>query len=254
LEKRKKEKYKINHTPYFKGINVYFNKPLFERATIAIKEGRFWIGFSDWFDNNVFFYPITLYKKLKPTFKFNGKLYQYYLDKSDAATSERTVELPIAMDFYNSNKTTSFLEIGNTLNMHVKGLNHTVVDKYETAKGILNDDIADYNPKKKFKLIMSISTMEHVGFDEEPKDPKKIKKSMENILSLLDKDGKLLITAPIGYNPAIDEYVKSTKLTKRFMIKISSMNTWLEADENEAMKHTYNYRYKRDNAIVILTK
>ena len=47
---------------------------------------------------------------------------------------------------------------------------HDIVDKYEKKKGIINQDIVDYKPDKKYDLIISISTLEHVGWDETPRE------------------------------------------------------------------------------------
>jgi len=59
----------------------------------------------------------------------------------------------------------NILEIGNVLSRHIK-LEHDILDKYETAKGVINEDIVDFKSEKKYDLIISISTLEHVGWDE----------------------------------------------------------------------------------------
>ena len=236
-------------------MNFYFEKPLMERLLLSFKERRFLSSFRDYAGNNIYYYPVALYRYFNSYFKLGDKRYRYYVSKSDAVVSERSVELPILEEFYNNyhRKGCKFLEVGNVLNVHKKNrIDHTVVDKYEVAKGVINEDIVNYKPKIKYDIIASISTLEHVGFDELPKDSNKLSLAMKNVLSLLKPQGKLLITMPIGYNPAVDQYVKTTKLRKQFMIKNSVFNDWIETDEQTAFKRPYNSIYKRDNAIVIL--
>jgi cyclopropane fatty-acyl-phospholipid synthase-like methyltransferase len=79
---------------------------------------------------------------------------------------------------------------------------HDVVDKLE--KGCINEDIARYKTWKKYDLIISVSTLEHVGFDcGEYPNPNKIFVAIKNMKSMLKKDGLMFITIPVGYNPNI---------------------------------------------------
>jgi hypothetical protein len=41
---------------------------------------------------------------------------------------------------------TNILEIGNVLSYHVR-FEHDILDKYEIAKGIMNEDVVDFRPK-----------------------------------------------------------------------------------------------------------
>jgi hypothetical protein len=49
----------------------------------------------------------------------------------------------------------SVLELVNTLS-YVFPVNHDILDKCETAKNVINDDIADYNSSRKYDLIVSV--------------------------------------------------------------------------------------------------
>ena len=64
------------------------------------------------------------------------------------------------------------LEVGNVLGHYVP-VEHLVVDKYEQAPGVLNDDVADLDLGRQFDLVLAVSTLEHVGLDEETRDPDK---------------------------------------------------------------------------------
>lgn len=123
--------------------------------------------------------------KLNRGFVFQGKKYKYFYHRYNRTwTNERAVEIPIIREIWKENKGKEVLEIGNVLS-HYFSVNHDIVDKYEKAKSIINEDVVNLKPSKKYDLIISISTLEHVGFDEEPKEPEKILRAIENLKNLL---------------------------------------------------------------------
>ncbi len=102
---------------------------------------------------------------------------------------------------------------------HITFMLTMIVDKYEKAIGVINEDICNFKPSKKYDLIISISTLEHVGFDEKPRDPCKVLRAIENLKSLLAVGGKLVAILPVGYNPYLDELIKSGKfISMRFIV------------------------------------
>lgn len=94
--------------------------------------------------------------------------------------------------------------MGNVLSNYFS-VNHDIVDKYEKSYGVINHDIVDFNPDKKYDLIVSILTLEHVGWDEIPKEPTKILSAIKNMIALLEPEGKIVVTLPLGYNPEMDD-------------------------------------------------
>jgi len=59
--------------------------------------------------------------------------------------------------------------------------------------------------KEAYKIV-SISTIEHVGWDETPRDPKKIPLALENLATkCLAPGGEIVVTLPIGYNTYLDK-------------------------------------------------
>jgi cyclopropane fatty-acyl-phospholipid synthase-like methyltransferase len=44
--------------------------------------------------------------------------------------------------------------------------------------GMINEGVVDFHPSKRYDIIVSISTFEHIGLDEKPKDPKKVLKEV----------------------------------------------------------------------------
>ena len=122
--------------------------------------------------------------------------------------TERAVEVPVAQALVDEHAADRVLEIGNVLS-HYRPQQHVVVDKYEQAPGVLNRDVLDLGGLGQFELIVAISTLEHVGWDESPRDPAKAQRAVEVLRSLLAPGGSLAITVPVGYNTAFDAALRS---------------------------------------------
>ena len=75
---------------------------------------------------------------------------------------------------------------------------HDVLDKYEKGDGVINEDVANFKPEGKYGLIVSISTLEHVGWNETPKDSGKIPEAISNMLEMLEPVGQIVSTVPLG--------------------------------------------------------
>lgn len=125
------------------------------------------------------------------------------------ADSERAIEIPIANQFAASASKGELLEIGNVLAYYDMVTPHTIVDRYETIPGVLNEDALAFNPNRKFNFIVSVSTIEHIGFDEPELDIEKPIRVIRKLVELLSQRGRLLITVPFGYNPEIDRCFQS---------------------------------------------
>jgi hypothetical protein len=136
---------------------------------------------------------------------FQGRSYAYFYHRWNLTwRNERCIELPIVLDAVQKCNASNVLEIGAVLR-HYANSTWTVVDKFEIASGVINQDIENYKPGKKYDLIVSISTLEHVGFDDEVKDTDKINRVMAHITSnLLNSGGIFLFTVPLGYNFDLD--------------------------------------------------
>jgi len=146
------------------------------------------------------------YSLLKKDFKFQGKRYKYFIRRYNHTWgNERAIEVPLIMEAVLGFKGKKILEFGNVLS-HYFSFKHDVLDKYEKGKGVINEDVCSFNSDKKYDLIVSISTLEHVGWNTgEKKDKKKIKKAIENLKKLLSPKGKIISSVPLGYNPSLDD-------------------------------------------------
>jgi len=175
-----------------------------------------------------------IFKLLRPKhFFFNGKKIQY--ENSFYNTSffnERTVEIPMIKEIISSYKRNNFLEIGNVLQHYNYPESRVIVDKYEVSQNVINEDIETYSTQTKFNLIVSISTLEHVGLDEGEMvtDKDKLQRCILNISNnLLDKEGVLIVTLPVNYNENVDKFIReNTIFQEKFFMKKDSLllNTW----------------------------
>lgn len=185
------------------------------------------------------------------TYKLNKTLYPYYISTYGATwASERCVEVPIFMKLLNQGLAESkqILEIGNVLE-HYRARDKTwdVVDKYEVSKDVVNEDIATYNPNKKYDLILSVSTMEHVGFDEDIIDDKKIERSIKHIMqNLLLPNGVFIYSVPVSYNPAVDKILANEVKQNKdniFFLKRNGILNWSQVDFAVAQNTKYGESY-----------
>jgi hypothetical protein len=175
------------------------------------------------------------------TFLFNNEEYQYfYHDYNNTWCNERSVEIPIINRIIDD-ADGEVLEVGNVL-PHYRPCNHTVVDKYEEAPGVTNEDIVSFDSSSKFALIVSISTFEHIGWDEKPRNRSKIKEAIRNVRRLLIKGGEAWLTMPYGQNEWLDESIVSGALDfdeSYYMKRISLDNSWVQCTLDDVLKKSY---------------
>ena len=200
-----------------------------------------------------FYYCIFRFRK---QFVFNNYTYTYFYHLHNRTFGgERAIEIPIALKYLFETKGKNTLEVGDVLS-HYVSINHDILDKYEKRKGIINEDVASVSLGKKYDLILSISTMEHVGHSYGEKlDPNKFLKGIKNLKRHLTKNGTLVITVPVYYNPFLTELIIAKKIpftTVFFMKRISYMNDWKQIDYAEAIKgNTYDGYFANTNVLCI---
>jgi hypothetical protein len=197
---------------------------------------------------------VTTYKLLGShrTFAFEGRDLKYFYHRyNNTASNERAIEIPIARQFLRSGQ--GVLEVGNVLN-HYYPFPHDIVDKYEVAAGVTNCDIVEFESSKRYDLIISISTIEHVGWDEPTKEPDKAIRAIERMKSLMAAQGDMIITLPGGYNPYLDEFLESTACRcqrhHRYQ-RMSWLNEWREV-ESFSPGVRYRHPYPFANSLHVL--
>ncbi|MBX9852896.1 MAG: DUF268 domain-containing protein [Cytophagaceae bacterium] len=198
-------------------------------------------------------------------FHFNNKTYTYFFHSYNSTwRNERVVEIPIIQEIIKTHQGKNILELGNVLSHYFK-TSHLVVDKYESGNKVINQDILDFNTEEKFDIIISISTIEHIGWDEKPEDPKKILRTFEKLKQLLSPGGKIYFTVPLGYNPHLDDLIKNNKITLKQIHYLQRQNNnkipgllqntpsynnfWKEVKLEEIKELTYGHPFPHANII-----
>jgi hypothetical protein len=172
--------------------------------------------------------------KSSETFEFQGKTYQYFFHPYCTTwRNERAIAVPILWDIVKryKEKGNDILEVGNMLSYYFK-ISHDVLDKYEIIEGVINQDVVDFKPSKKYDLIVSVLTLPEVGWCESPRDPTKTVRALENLKSLLSPNGQIAVVMGLGINPAFDKSLASKEI---------------EFDKQGYLMHLKRYRWQEAN-------
>lgn len=207
----------------------------------------------------IFNFIKTAYFKIAPSgiFYFNGNKLKYFRHNYNLAyQNERTVEVPVATWFLSDQgRDSKILEVGNVLRNYGFQRKRDVLDKYDTSPSIINEDVVCFSPKNKYNAIISISTLEHVGWDEEIRDPEKIPVAIKNLReNCLAPGGTMLVTLPLGYNDYFDEYLKNGGdifSEKYFLKRVSADNKWKQVEYSEVAGSKFGEPFNNANTMFI---
>jgi SAM-dependent methyltransferase len=203
----------------------------------------------------VAFAPVIIPLLPKRSFEFDGRrLDCFYHGYNMTWAGERTVEVPIAKTYLDRYAGKPILEVGNVMS-HYFPPRHDIVDKFEKAPGIINADILDYRPGKSYDLILSISTFEHIGFDDEAtgSSGQKILAAIAACRNLLSPGGLLLLSLPIGYNPDLDELIRTGGLhaARELYLRRPERLRWEPAAKADALRCRFKTPFPYANALLI---
>lgn len=188
------------------------------------------------------------------TFIFDGRTYRYvYAPYNWAFENERSVEVAMAAQAVRDRPRARTLELGHVL-AHYGVTGHDVVDKYEHAPGVRNVDILDVPAEPAYDFVVSVSTLEHVGWDEEPQDRDKAVRAAHHLTTLLRPGGELWLSFPIGHNPGLDEALRAGALPFErvgFLRRTTADNRWVEASRDDVADARYDTPFRWANAIAV---
>ncbi len=187
-------------------------------------------------------------------FEFRGEqipcLYAHY---NITWCNERAVEVPLAR-WYLEQAEGPVLEVGHVLG-HYGTHGHLVLDKYENAKGLVNEDITQWQTDRRFGLILSVSTFEHIGFDDDVDGASgdKIKAAIAACRALLQPGGRLVFTVPLGYNPDLDQLIESDHLgqDRGWFLLRQGPREWKEVTKHQVMGTRFGKPYPFANALLV---
>jgi hypothetical protein len=186
------------------------------------------------------------------TCTFRGERYPYFLHGYNVTwCNERAVEIPIVWAEVSRGDGRRVLEVGNVLS-HYFAVTHDVIDKFERAPGVRNEDAVSFRAGRPYDLIVSISTLEHVGWDDEPRDPGKIERALANLCAQLAPGGRLVATLPVGYNPHLDALLAGgCPFSRCYYLKRLGLTAWREADWPEVAGSAYDDPWPGARGLVI---
>ncbi len=185
-------------------------------------------------------------------FTLDGEAYPYLFHRYKATwLTERAVEVPFVQRIVDR-EPGRVLEVGNVLS-HYRSQEHLVVDKYERAPGVLNRDVLELADLGRFELVVAISTLEHVGWDEEPRRPDAALAALSALRELLAPGGRLVLTHPVGYNPHLDAAFRdgAVPLARAAALRRSRRRTrWTQVPPSEAWRAPYDFLLYSARAVV----
>ena len=194
-------------------------------------------------------------------FKFAGKTYEYRRDDLQCQLGERCVEVPIVLDMLSKYKGRNILEVGNVLRKYDSSLEHIVIDKHEKGD-CLNIDVIDYQPPELPDVILSVSTIEHIGYDMgEELNPDKLIQFFEWANKVLPVGGEFIFTIPIGYNTYLDSILKAKDTIgklyfsrKQALRRVTQDNQWEQTVLDWSAKYGSPFEYGNMVFIGVMTK
>ena len=190
------------------------------------------------------------------TFTFEGRQLEYLVDGYNRTWgNERAVEVPIALDWLSRRPAGPVLEVGHVVGHYApRAADHTVVDLYEPEDGVLNVDAMTYDPGTTFPSILAISTIEHVGYDEEDQDPDKPRRLLDHLTGLLSPGGELLVSFPLGYHHQLDRDLVDGRLGLEdvtILRRATTLGVWEQAALADAPRIRYGLPFNRANGIAV---
>lgn len=204
---------------------------------------------------------------MSSTFRLLGKdliKWHFYPDPNNLNQSERVVEVSLGRTLLKGNREAKVLEVGNVMSQYIYEFPHPIVDKHDRSKNPLvqNVDIVDFTSEDRFDLILSLSTLEHVGFNEEgigdtrdeKPDPLKILKAIQVMKDHLTPGGQIWVTWAFGANPALDDLVRDGTVAfpqEYFLDRTSAENDWMLCWKETALAKKYGAPFPAGNALYI---
>lgn len=166
--------------------------------------------------------------------------------------TERGMEIAMGKRALAGRDPAGVLELGNVLPL-AGAAGHTVVDKYEQGPGVINEDILDWKAPRKYDLVVSISTVEHIGFDEIPPDHEKGPRALEVLRDHLAPGGDLLVTIPVGYNRLLETAFVAGEVFDQvvLLVKASRRARWEERPLTERAEIAYGEPFACGNGVLV---
>ena len=213
----------------------------------------------------------SLWRKFYP--KLKEKLRPLELSSELERVPERIVEYPFVFKNVIKLKEGRILDVGcygsylltalASLGYEVYGIDlRQYPVQYPNVKFIKGNICKTKFPNGFFDMIISVSTIEHIGIKEpygDVEDPEGDKKAVKEMTRILKPDGKMLVTVPYGKSGTETPYRVYNELSLKELLSGLKIETikyftlkngyWLPTSKVEAEKIETS---KRANAVVLL--
>jgi hypothetical protein len=155
---------------------------------------------------------------------------------------ERVVEIPLAKSFAAAHKGQRIAEIGNVMSYYIRlPEGWDVFDKYERTQHVMNVDVLELHSPATYDAVIAISTLEHVGWDEQSRDPALFLAAVKNLCNLLSPKGEGLLTVPLHYNPVVDSWALGPPpegFSFNFIAPVGRGEVWVVTDRAVASRES----------------
>lgn len=201
--------------------------------------------------------PHTVLHGRGGTFELDGQRFPYFFHRYNLTwLNERVVEVPLADAVLSGlPRGARVLELGNVLAHYERG-GHDVVDKYEQAPGVRNLDVLELpDDGTRYDAIVSISTVEHVGVDDDSGDPTRAAAALALLHARLAPGGTLVVTIPVGYNPTLDAALVAGEVAG---LRLSALRRtgagprWEQAPPEAVLDQGYDHSAKTARALLVV--
>lgn len=160
----------------------------------------------------------------------------YFFEQGNYIT-ERAIEVPVGRKW--AENKINLIEIGAVLPSYYNDIKHDVVDPFDEKANIkkyLHE--VDINNKN----VLSLSTVEHIGLDDYGSSYINENGAIESIQRILSESNSCLISVPIGYNPKMDDWIRTNHSNMNtFAYQKTSQNPLIWNYESPAVNFNFQY-------------
>jgi len=188
---------------------------------------------------------------------------------NDPHTNERTIEIGLGL-WFKEHFQNEVVELGAVI-PYYDSTEHTVFDMHDPHKRAEKMDFTNLNVLSdvlRNKNVFSLSTIEHIGFNDYSKSHGKLPESEHKngflvLQKIIDNCRNYLITFPMNYNKVLDNLVENSNLKYTILKRIDEENNWTQERKPKKFKsREYAYqirgkpkteRFWNASAICVLT-
>lgn len=183
-------------------------------------------------------------------FIFQNKKYEYFNHPyNNTKINERTVEVPISLNFLNQ-FSPNVVEVGCVTPYYIDA-QHEIIDLIDDHPKSKKQDAVDFDYKG--KNVLSISTIEHIGRNDYGIQEKEKNSAIELCQKIINDSLNYFITWPLGYNLILDEWAFKNTNGIFLSRRDDDKSLWIEKAKDDLTIDNKTYgSFHCANSIIIL--